>query len=164
MRHVHCTVLAIRLFDKYNAQFTELRQARKLKCAPHLGIVDLELELNNGETRSFSVSPVHATIIYHFQDRGMEFDSPAILCVRACVQRCPYGSVCLLDQESWSLSDLAQELECGDSLAILRRRVNYWVQQGILRAAGGDVYELMTERPKDGQDATHKYDQDEGMV
>jgi hypothetical protein len=85
-------------------------------------------------------------------------------CVRACVQRCPYGSVCLLDQESWSLSDLAQELECGDSLAILRRRVNYWVQQGILRAAGGDVYELMTERPKDGQDATHKYDQDEGMV
>ena len=129
--------LHIRMFERFHKHFSTIKQARKLKLLPHLGSVDLDLELDDGSVRSFSVSPMHAAIIHHFQAKGSLVRwfvgslvrAFSFILRRACV-------------ESWALEDLATELGCTDSLPLVRRRVVYWVQQGILDACGNDVYQV----------------------
>ncbi|CAG9761203.1 unnamed protein product [Ceutorhynchus assimilis] len=58
---------------KQMKQFTEgfetLKGSRTLCWKNHLGIVNIEIELND-RTLNLSVSPVQATIMMHFQDKG----------------------------------------------------------------------------------------------
>lgn len=42
---------------------------RTLSWKPHLGVVTLEIELKD-RTLNLTVSPVHATIIWHFQTKS----------------------------------------------------------------------------------------------
>lgn len=53
---------------KYTTAFESLKGNRTLVWKPHLGNVDLEIELKE-RTLQLSVSPVHATILWHFQDK-----------------------------------------------------------------------------------------------
>lgn len=53
----------------YEREYELLKPARKLYWEKHLGTVDLDLAFGE-QVLSFSVSPVHATIIMHFEDRG----------------------------------------------------------------------------------------------
>ncbi|XP_063910083.1 anaphase-promoting complex subunit 2 [Zophobas morio] len=53
--------------EKYTSAFETLKGSRTLCWKTHLGIVDLEIELAD-RSLSLSVSPVHATILMHFQD------------------------------------------------------------------------------------------------
>ncbi|XP_059146354.1 anaphase-promoting complex subunit 2-like isoform X2 [Physella acuta] len=55
--------------DKYTKSFETQKQNRTLVWKPHLGIMNIELELKE-ETLSFSVSPVQAAIIMKFQTKS----------------------------------------------------------------------------------------------
>lgn len=53
--------------DIYDGAYHKLKMPRKLDWRASLGSVILELEFSSGRTR-FVLSPVHATLILHFQD------------------------------------------------------------------------------------------------
>uniref|UniRef100_A0A1B6GF83 Anaphase-promoting complex subunit 2 n=3 Tax=Cuerna arida TaxID=1464854 RepID=A0A1B6GF83_9HEMI len=55
-------------FDIYTKAFETLKGNRTLSWKPHLGSVSLEIELKD-RTLQLTVSPIHATIIWHFQDK-----------------------------------------------------------------------------------------------
>lgn len=54
--------------EKYTRAFETLKGNRTLSWKKHLGMVDLEIELAD-RTLNLNVSPVHATILMHFQDK-----------------------------------------------------------------------------------------------
>ncbi|XP_059850337.1 anaphase-promoting complex subunit 2 [Hypanus sabinus] len=55
--------------DAYTKKYEKLKAMRSLNWKPHLGNADLEIELAD-RTLSVSVSPVHAAIIMHFQQKS----------------------------------------------------------------------------------------------
>lgn len=55
--------------DEYTKGFEALKGMRTLRWKPHLGLVDLDVELAD-RTLSLSVTPAQATAIMHFQDKG----------------------------------------------------------------------------------------------
>lgn len=55
--------------DKYTRSFEQQKQNRTLVWKTHLGLMNIELELN-GESLTFSVSPVQAAIIMKFQEKN----------------------------------------------------------------------------------------------
>lgn len=56
--------------EEYTKAFETLKRSRTLQWKNHLGVVDLEIELEN-RTISLSVTPIQATIIMHFQNKSM---------------------------------------------------------------------------------------------
>lgn len=59
----------VKQIENYTNAFETLKGSRTLCWKNHLGIVDLEIELAD-RTLNLSVSPVHATILMHFQDQS----------------------------------------------------------------------------------------------
>ena len=55
--------------EHFKKRFEILKGNRTLFWKPHLGLVDMEIEMN-GHQFSFEVSPVHATIMWHFQNKS----------------------------------------------------------------------------------------------
>ncbi|XP_042881814.1 anaphase-promoting complex subunit 2-like [Penaeus japonicus] len=55
--------------ENYTEAFQDLKGNRTLNWKPHLGQVQLEIELKN-RTLNLTVTPTQATIIYHFQERN----------------------------------------------------------------------------------------------
>nr|CAD7193888.1 unnamed protein product [Timema douglasi] len=55
-------------FQIYTEAFEMLKGNRTLNWKPHLGFVTIDIELKDRKI-SLSVSPTHATIIWHFQER-----------------------------------------------------------------------------------------------
>ncbi|ELT87319.1 hypothetical protein CAPTEDRAFT_150069 [Capitella teleta] len=55
--------------DNYTRSFETLKGNRTLDWKSHLGLVQVELELKDGKTLQLSVTPVHAAIIWHFQEK-----------------------------------------------------------------------------------------------
>eukprot|EP00062_Callorhinchus_milii_P014829 gi/632964421/ref/XP_007898391.1/ PREDICTED: anaphase-promoting complex subunit 2 [Callorhinchus milii] len=55
--------------DAYAKKYEKLKAMRSLNWKPHLGNADLEIELAD-RTLSVTVSPVHAAIIMHFQEKN----------------------------------------------------------------------------------------------
>lgn len=55
--------------EDYTRAFETLKGNRTLNWKHHIGIVDLEIELPN-RTLNVSVSPIHATIILHFENKS----------------------------------------------------------------------------------------------
>lgn len=55
--------------DAYTKAFETLKGNRTLTWKPHLGLVTLEIEVKD-RTLSLQVSPVHATIILHFEQKA----------------------------------------------------------------------------------------------
>lgn len=62
----NCFVEAL---DNYKSSFELLKGNRTLYWKPHLGSIEIELELN-GKSHEFKVSPIHAAIIWHFQSKS----------------------------------------------------------------------------------------------
>ena len=56
--------------DEYTHGFEALKGMRTLRWKPHLGVVELDVELAD-RTLSLSVTPAQATAIMHFQDKGI---------------------------------------------------------------------------------------------
>ncbi|XP_067662241.1 anaphase-promoting complex subunit 2-like [Haliotis asinina] len=55
--------------ENYTKRFEALKGNRTLSYKPHLGLVNIEIELKE-QVLPFSVSPVHAAIIMQFQSQG----------------------------------------------------------------------------------------------
>ncbi|KAG7175880.1 Anaphase-promoting complex subunit 2-like [Homarus americanus] len=55
--------------DTYTEAFQDLKGNRTLNWKPHLGQVQVEIELKN-RTLNLTVTPTQATVIYHFQERS----------------------------------------------------------------------------------------------
>lgn len=55
--------------EKYTKAFEMIKGNRTLEWQKHIGTVKLEIE-HGGVKASFSVSPIQATIIWHFQEQG----------------------------------------------------------------------------------------------
>ncbi len=49
-----------------------LQAMRTLRWKPHLGSVTLDVELEDRTIANLTVTPIHAAIILHFQDKGVE--------------------------------------------------------------------------------------------
>jgi anaphase-promoting complex subunit 2 len=56
--------------DQYRTGYEALKGMRTLQWKSHLGLVEVELELED-RTLSLTVSPMHATAIWHFQQKGI---------------------------------------------------------------------------------------------
>ncbi|XP_044732752.1 anaphase-promoting complex subunit 2 isoform X2 [Chrysoperla carnea] len=61
-------------FELYTKGFEALKGNRTLCWKPHLGFVELEIELEN-RTLNLTVSPMLATIIMHFQEKSKILDN-----------------------------------------------------------------------------------------
>lgn len=104
----------------FEESYKRIKNPRKLNWRPSLGAVALELEFEDGRKVEVTVSPIQATILYHF---GLK--------------------------RRLSLQQL-QEALCTDDAGVVRRKVQGLASQGFLRIVdGGDgVYETV-EREAD---------------
>jgi len=57
-----------KLLKQYAATYEHLKNPREIKWVPNLGVVDIELELED-RTLELQVTPVQATIVYAFEDQ-----------------------------------------------------------------------------------------------
>ena len=78
--------------DEYTHGFEALKGMRTLRWKPHLGLVEVEVELAD-RTLSLSVTPAQATAIMHFQERGM-LHRIALYVATAYVAKLNYHRVC----------------------------------------------------------------------
>jgi anaphase-promoting complex subunit 2 len=108
--------------DAYSARYQELKAPRKLQWKTGLGTVRLELE-HGGRSVQYAVSPIHAAIIMHFEERAR-----------------------------WPARELADAV--GAPLAVLRKKVVFWVNQGVLAESPG----------QDGAGAYHLVEAGEGAT
>ncbi|KAK5855782.1 hypothetical protein PBY51_007424 [Eleginops maclovinus] len=56
--------------EAYTHRYEKLKAMRTLSWKPHLGSVTLDLELEDRTLTNLSVTPIHAAIILHFQDKS----------------------------------------------------------------------------------------------
>lgn len=55
----------------YTRRYEKLKAMRTLSWKPHLGSVTLDVELEDRTITNLTVSPIHAAIILHFQDKSV---------------------------------------------------------------------------------------------
>lgn len=110
-----------RAMDEYTHGFEALKGMRTLRWKPHLGLVEVEVELAD-RTLSLSVTPTQATAIMHFQEK-----------------------------ERWTVEELSGVMHVPPGL--LRRRLGFWVSQGVLKEESTDTFIVM-EKQKGQQRAT----------
>ncbi|XP_076306794.1 anaphase promoting complex subunit morula [Tachypleus tridentatus] len=67
--HLQLPEIVEKALDSYKKAFEALKGNRTLCWKGHLGLVNLDLQLKD-RTLNFSVSPIHATIIWHFQEKA----------------------------------------------------------------------------------------------
>ncbi|XP_072298799.1 anaphase-promoting complex subunit 2 [Eucyclogobius newberryi] len=56
--------------EAYTHRYEKLKAMRTLSWKPHLGSVTLDVELEDRTITNLTVSPIHAAIILHFQDKS----------------------------------------------------------------------------------------------
>ncbi|KAF9349399.1 Anaphase-promoting complex subunit 2 [Mortierella sp. NVP85] len=100
-----------RMLESYTEAFHELKPAQQLTLFPALGMVELEIELED-RTLHLNVEPIHASIIHLFEE-----------------------------QETWTLSDLAQELRVTEEA--LEEKMEFWIQEGVIREMERSHYQLI---------------------
>lgn len=59
------------MMDEYGRRFSQLKTPRKLIWQPFAGLVNLELELGHHQSLNVWVSPIHASVIMHFEDQSL---------------------------------------------------------------------------------------------
>lgn len=62
--------VASKAMEDYTHRFEKLKAMRTLRWKPHLGSVTLDVELEDRTIANLTVSPIHAAIILHFQDKA----------------------------------------------------------------------------------------------
>ncbi|KAM9326792.1 anaphase-promoting complex subunit 2 [Gastrophryne carolinensis] len=115
--------------DMYTRRYEKLKAMRTLNWKHHLGLVSLDVELAD-RTLSLSVSPIHAAIIIHFQNKS-----------------------------TWTLEELGEVLKV--PVASLRRKMTFWLQQGVLREDPAGTFTVIEEEQKDQAEKVVLIDSDE---
>ncbi|KAM3597186.1 uncharacterized protein V6R79_001101 [Siganus canaliculatus] len=62
--------LVLQAMEAYTHRYEKLKAMRTLSWKPHLGSVTLDVELEDRSLTNLTVSPIHAAIILHFQDKN----------------------------------------------------------------------------------------------
>ncbi|TMS15391.1 Anaphase-promoting complex subunit 2 [Larimichthys crocea] len=62
--------LVIQAMEAYTHRYEKLKAMRTLSWKPHLGSVTLDVELEDRTLTNLTVSPIHAAIILHFQEKN----------------------------------------------------------------------------------------------
>uniref|UniRef100_A0A3Q4BWR7 Anaphase-promoting complex subunit 2 n=1 Tax=Mola mola TaxID=94237 RepID=A0A3Q4BWR7_MOLML len=62
--------LVCQAMEAYTHRYEKLKAMRTLSWKPHLGSVTLDVELEDRTLTNLTVSPIHAAIILHFQDKS----------------------------------------------------------------------------------------------
>ncbi|TDH03354.1 hypothetical protein EPR50_G00162310 [Perca flavescens] len=62
--------LICQAMEAYTHRYEKLKAMRTLSWKPHLGSVTLDLELEDRTLTNLTVSPIHAAIILHFQEKS----------------------------------------------------------------------------------------------
>ncbi|XP_073350487.1 anaphase-promoting complex subunit 2 [Pagrus major] len=62
--------LVLQAMEAYTHRYEKLKAMRTLSWKPHLGSVTLDLELEDRTLTNLTVSPIHAAIILHFQEKS----------------------------------------------------------------------------------------------
>ncbi|KAL2734441.1 anaphase-promoting complex subunit 2 isoform X2 [Vespula squamosa] len=115
--------------NKYVKAFEALKGNRTLCWKPHLGNVNLEIELKDRKL-DINVTPIHATIILHFQDK-----------------------------KEWNLEELAQVMHA--PATVLKRKITFWVSQGLLKEIYNDVFVLQEESSSKNRTLTDIVEEEE---
>ena len=116
--------------SRYVKAFEALKGNRTLCWKPHLGNVNLEIELKDRKL-NLSVTPIHATIILHFQEK-----------------------------HEWTLEKLSEVVHAPTT--VLRRKIAFWVTQGVLKETSNDTYTLQEESSSKCHSVTEIVEDDEG--
>jgi uncharacterized spore protein YtfJ len=126
--------------EGYQKQYTAHKDMRKLEWKKSLGLVQLELEFQDGRKLELSVVPIHAAIISCFSS--------------------PEGGMAdeiLTTTRSWTSLELAEKV--GVSVEVLRKRVSFWKTQNVLRETQKDVFEVievLLDNETDSHHHSHK--------
>lgn len=115
--------------NKYVKAFETLKGNRTLCWKPHLGNVTLEIELKDRKL-DINVTPIHATIILHFQDK-----------------------------KEWALEELAEIMHA--PATVLRRKITFWVSQGLLKEISNDIFILQEESSTKNRSVTDIVEEEE---
>uniref|UniRef100_A0A671XJ25 Anaphase-promoting complex subunit 2 n=1 Tax=Sparus aurata TaxID=8175 RepID=A0A671XJ25_SPAAU len=62
--------LVLQAMEAYTHRYEKLKAMRTLSWKPHLGSVTLDVELEDRTLTNLTVSPIHAAIILHFQEKS----------------------------------------------------------------------------------------------
>ena len=127
--------------DEFSAEYATYKNPRKLVWFNQLGQVQLELEVveNDGEisTKEFSCSPLHATLISHFED----------------------------NDGYWTARQLSNETGVPED--VIKRKMGYWVNANVIKTVRGErdaTYELASYHDVESEDVEEFYDDDDGIV
>lgn len=115
---------------RYVKAFEALKGNRTLCWKPHLGNVNLEIELKDRKI-NLNVTPIHATIILHFQEK-----------------------------HEWTLEKLSEIIHAPTT--VLRRKIGFWVTQGVLKETANDTYTLQEESCSKSHSVSEIVEDDEG--
>ena len=55
----------------YNELFKQSKGMRQLEWLTNLGSVEVEVELDEGTSKTFNVTPAQATLLVKFQEKGI---------------------------------------------------------------------------------------------
>ncbi|KAJ1827540.1 Anaphase-promoting complex subunit 2 [Coemansia sp. RSA 2599] len=112
--------------EKYAGVYESLRPARKLEWRDSLGKVRLAVQLAD-RSLDIAVSPAQAAVLMAFDDGG---------------------------SASLTVSELAEQLECGEEFVLPRLR--FWQTQGVLREVSPNTFEPIEHReaPADYDDGS----------
>lgn len=113
-----------------------------------MGSVTLDVELEDRTLTNLTVSPIHAAIILHFQDRSTSSLVLSVFISHSTeVPRMSHDNV-LADTGSWTLEELSGKLAAPKEL--VHRKLALWQQHGVLREeAGGRYYVVETGSSKE---------------
>jgi len=108
------------LLDRYSLEYAKYKNPRRLVWFSQLGQVQLELDVIDEETgetmtKSFTCSPLQATLISHFEDNG----------------------------GYWKVSDLSNETGVAED--IIRKKIGYWINHRVIKTVRGTNGELAYE-------------------
>ncbi|CAG2054169.1 unnamed protein product [Timema podura] len=129
-------------FQIYTEAFEMLKGNRTLNWKPHLGFVTIDIELKDRKI-SLSVSPIHATIIWHFQGvqrpgKQLKKAFPMRIVVYVSLVACQ-------ERLEWTIEDLSHQMQV--PATVLRRKIAFWQSQGLLREVSTDMFVLVEDTP-----------------
>ncbi|GBG30278.1 Anaphase-promoting complex subunit 2 [Hondaea fermentalgiana] len=109
-------------------EYSVLKNPRQLNWKTNLGMVELELEFDDDQCKTFTVSPILANLIMYFGDK-----------------------------KTWNLPDLAREMDVDSD--VVRKRMSYWVNAGVVRAERVPLPEEVTYTAVDRLSEDHNGDE-----
>lgn len=116
----------------YTKAFEALKGSRTLYWKNHLGVVDLEIQLEN-KTISLSVTPVQATVIMHFQDKRKSIPRNLL-----------FHNVSFDFIDEWTLDELSRIMQVPPT--VLRKKIGFWQSHGLLVEKSKDTFYLVEKQ------------------